>query len=749
MKMITAQRKGMPQRIFLCLYLLCIIVLLGVLSFDQSAAAALTDSTPIAINTPARVAGYNGVGDERDVDLYPALAYDPATQRYLLVWLSLRNAGGRSDGFDLYGMFLSQTAQPLGVPFRISDGNSVARSSRPTVAAGNEGFVVIWTARGNPCRLYAQSVTDAAVRPDRLVNVGSTVHHHSPRLVYNATRQRFVLAFAAGDDYLPPTLFGAASADCGDNAVSTSQVRVAELFFIDDTPMIEFPLTVSEAQGGAFRPALAYSQALDQYMVIWEDRRSAAGEPYLFDIYAQRLDGDLTADGTNFALSIGGSYVNSDTTATWTPRPALAAGESSFLATWFERQPSHDAAVWSIHGRLIPGIGAARDKFSIAETILIQRTDRTAPSGFVDSAYHGPSQEFLVALTSHIESVFGYFSSTRIQRIDLTGQLLKADGQIQDTPGIGTAIDFANDDQLTLALATNPTASSNTGYLVAYGKHAPNQHAKDFDIWAGRILVTGSITPGDCNGDQSIGASDLTALALEFFDGDDNGNPADAANGTFAGSAACDANQDNQIGASDLTCIALIFFNGPGACTTVTSTASATPLLSIAGQIPASPGGQVSVPITLQGGGGEVSSLLFSIDFDETWLTFDPADANEDGIPDAVTFNLPDQYVRSVTFDPSDTDGELDVMLASFASPAVALADGAILTVTLSASDANTPVEATVGFSTQPTASFGDTKGRDIAGVTGGGSVLITAEPAAQPPTIYLPLIQQEGASNE
>jgi hypothetical protein len=261
--------------------------------------------------------------------------------------------------------------------------------------------------------------------------------------------------------------------------------------------------------------------------------------------------------------------------------------------------------------------------------------------------------------------------------------------------------------------------------------------------------VTRSISTilyGDCNNDQSVGAADLTALALEFFDGDDNNNPNDTPNGSYPGTPACDANEDGRIGASDLTCIALIFFNGPGACQVGQGAAIQTePALIIPASTPAEPGDQVTVPITLQGNGAEVSSLLFSLDFDETWLTFDPADHDGDGIPDAITFTLPDGFVRSATFDSSDGDAELDIMIASFASPALALPDGPLLSVTF---DVGVPTgirEAVVVFAQEPAPSFGDTSGRAQAGVTSSGSVLISESSESAPlSTLYLPFVSHE-----
>jgi hypothetical protein len=272
------------------------------------------------------------------------------------------------------------------------------------------------------------------------------------------------------------------------------------------------------------------------------------------------------------------------------------------------------------------------------------------------------------------------------------------------------------------------------------------------------MTINGSVEirsgiPGDCNSDQRVDAGDISALALEIFDGDGS-YPADTPGGTFPGDpVGCNANEDSTVDAGDISCTALLIFHGPGACSGTQSeklhlnaigkvaseargakgnkrspievTSLEGPMLTIPDRLPAWPGGNLVVPINFTSNGNSISSLVFSVDYDEGWLTFDAADGNQDGIPDAITFDLPNAFEASVTFDDSDTDGELDFLIADLSPPLAPLPDGTIASITLKVHSPPETVVAALAFSHEPPPSFGDTSGRSITGITEGGSALI------------------------
>ena len=179
-------------------------------------------------------------------------------------------------------------------------------------------------------------------------------------------------------------------------------------------------------------------------------------------------------------------------------------------------------------------------------------------------------------------------------------------------------------------------------------------------FWGGGV-VEPSTMPGDCNGDGVVSAGDISALVLEIFDGDGD-DPAGTPGGTFPGNpVGCNANGDTVVSAGDISYTVLLIFGGSGGRGGRLTPSAGMPLsfdlawlsdgpaLAIPDQVPASPGGRVTLPINFTSNDNSISSVVFSVDYDQAWLTFDPTDSNGDDIPDAIAFNLPGAFDASVT----------------------------------------------------------------------------------------------------
>ncbi len=157
------------------------------------------------------------------------------------------------------------------------------------------------------------------------------------------------------------------------------------------------------------------------------------------------------------------------------------------------------------------------------------------------------------------------------------------------------------------------------------------------------------------------------------------------------------------------------------------------PQLSIPSNIPANPNSTVVVPVQFTSNGHNISSIVFSIDYDETWLMFD------DSILNAITFSLPAGFAGDCSSDITDPDGEIDCFILDPLVPLASLPDSVILNIILRTKNPPTPVVAKAGFSVNsPPASFGNTAGQSVPGSTLDGSVQIGA---SFPSWAYLPLI--------
>ena len=109
------------------------------------------------------------------------------------------------------------------------------------------------------------------------------------------------------------------------------------------------------------------------------------------------------------------------------------------------------------------------------------------------------------------------------------------------------------------------------------------------------------------------------------------------------------------------------------------------------------------------GGSDKIAALVFSIDYDETKLAFDPADSNGDGIPNAIISSLPGAFEMTVLFDPGDGAGELDFVLVDTDVLGI-FPEGNLFSITF-VSIADIQETATVAFATTPEVSIADNQG--------------------------------------
>jgi hypothetical protein len=168
------------------------------------------------------------------------------------------------------------------------------------------------------------------------------------------------------------------------------------------------------------------------------------------------------------------------------------------------------------------------------------------------------------------------------------------------------------------------------------------------------------------------------------------------------------------------------------------------PVLTIPNWRPAVANEQVEIPITFLSDGLSLSSVAFSVDYDEDLLLFNPY------LADAVQFIAGNSnFAGYVDFDIVDRDGELDIVVTDKTAPLATLPND-IFIVSLKFQVRTPPAENTlaeVKISTNPSLSFGNTQGMSVGGSQVDGSVVIAAEPR---PAIGLPPgIEVDGSARQ
>jgi hypothetical protein len=234
----------------------------------------------------------------------------------------------------------------------------------------------------------------------------------------------------------------------------------------------------------------------------------------------------------------------------------------------------------------------------------------------------------------------------------------------------------------------NPTAWITLSFNTPTLEDANDDPVQVDDPTDGKLIVMPNDTRGDCNSSGSLEAGDFSAIAIDVFDVENEswaeGELAQNSwlwtpEGDYAGSAqGCDANADRTLAVADITCAARLFFNL--SCTLGRDGRTQAAQIAAPASVAAAPGSTVAAPIVLTANGNAVAAAAFTMQIDPA-LVFDPADADADGVPDAVSFNTPAGFFKMVLYDAPTR--RLQVLVAGLVMPLPVLPDGAFATVHL------------------------------------------------------------------
>ena len=252
------------------------------------------------------------------------------------------------------------------------------------------------------------------------------------------------------------------------------------------------------------------------------------------------------------------------------------------------------------------------------------------------------------------------------------------------------------------------------------------------------LAVVADDERADCNADGQIDAADFPATVLEIFDTDDGLGWWLTYTGAFAGSPlGCDSNNSKNglagtaesVDAADIICTVLIFF-GDDSCTAAVSVAGAGAVgtLNIPDSVSGAEGETVAIPLTLDTGGNAIAAATFTLSFDGAAASFDPTDSDGDGVPDAITLNIPASMAKTVIFNAATS--RIQVAVYGTSVPMPLLSDGALATIELELKGGTSALTLTQG-------SLGNDAGQSIPvdGIT---------TPTQGNGALFLPLLGQE-----
>lgn len=282
---------------------------------------------------------------------YPALAYNPHADEFLVVWEGDHNGGGMVDNeFEIWAQRVYSTGVLVGSNLRMSDmggtGDAAYDAFSPDVVYNSREFeyLVVWYGDDNSgglvddeFEIFGQMITweGAGTGPNdfRISDMGGTgdpsYDAFHPSAAYNPLRNEYLVVWQ-GDDNV--------------GGVVEGEMEVFSQRFTPDAAGVgpnDFRLSDVGGVGDPnydvmWGPEVAYSPILDQYMVVWGGEDNVGGMVNgEWEIFAQMLNGDVT-DGigpNDERISDAGGIGNTLFT-TYSPVVAANTWNGQFLVAW-------------------------------------------------------------------------------------------------------------------------------------------------------------------------------------------------------------------------------------------------------------------------------------------------------------------------------------------------------------------------------------------------------------------------------
>jgi len=232
------------------------------------------DGTRIGFNF--RISGAAATSDE----WAPAVAYNPVSNQYLVVWQDGRNTATR--GQDIYGRRVKAGGRLAGGDFRISGPAATSDESYPDVAYNPDDnqYLVVWRDGRNTATrqsdIYGRRVKAGGRRAGgdfRISGPAATSDEYNPAVAYSPIGSRYLVVWQDGRN----------TATRGQD-IYGQRVKAGGRLAGGD-----FRISGPAATSGDQSPAVAHNPFDNQHLVVWNDPRKQVTRGW--DIFGQRVAG--------------------------------------------------------------------------------------------------------------------------------------------------------------------------------------------------------------------------------------------------------------------------------------------------------------------------------------------------------------------------------------------------------------------------------------------------------------------------
>jgi len=235
----------------------------------------------------------------------PAVAYDDAEGRFLVVWEE-----GPAGAANLFGRLVRADGSPLDPIMTISNADGDQRNPKAVYDSTSGRFLVVWgDNRGvNGYDIYGQLVrADGTPYGSNFPISEATNDQRNPSVAYDSASRQFLVAWS-------------------DDRSGSSSDMYGQLLRANGTPSGS-NFIISDATGDQGNPVAVFDGVNRRFLVAWEDSRSGSR-----DIYARYVGADGSPSGGDFVVS-SAPYDQVSPVASFNSRSAnfLVAYETSRL----------------------------------------------------------------------------------------------------------------------------------------------------------------------------------------------------------------------------------------------------------------------------------------------------------------------------------------------------------------------------------------------------------------------------------